>query len=172
MNYSPIKTLRPFLTKFLLITLLLTTAISCGQQSATAPTTTASEQPQSLSTVTMSLADHPFVLQLAATDQQREIGLMYRENMPADQGMIFTFTKEDQMAFWMKNTHIPLDIVFINHQGRVVAIQHGKPFDLTSLESGEPAQYVIELNDGAAARAGLKVGDNVKVPQEVTSAAR
>jgi hypothetical protein len=160
------------LSAALALFLILGGSVSCGQQSATAPATSSADVPQSLPTADMTLGNKQFVLQKAVNEDQREKGLMHVVSMPADKGMIFAFAEQQPLSFWMKNTHIPLDIIFLDKDGRVVAIQQGKPFDLTDLPSGKPAKYVIELNLNGAADAGLKVGDVVNVPSEVAATDR
>ena len=112
----------------------------------------------------MDIGKQPFVLELAATDPTRKHGLMHRQSMPADHGMIFVFPDEEPLSFWMKNTLIPLDIVYLDRNGKVVSIRQMKPLDESGVPSDEPAKYAIELNEGAAARAGVKVGDVLKIP--------
>jgi hypothetical protein len=86
--------------------------------------------------------------------------------MPGDHGMIFVFPDEQQRQFWMKNTRFDLDIAFINTQGQVVSIKQMKAYDLNTTSSDGAAKYAIELNLGAAAGAGLQVGEKVDVPAE------
>jgi hypothetical protein len=117
-------------------------------------------------TVDVTVAGKPFRLWVAATAQAREYGLMNRPSMPADRGMLFVFRREEPMGFWMSNTLIPLDIIYLDAGGRVVSIGHGRPMDRRTIPSGGPTQFVIELNDGAAAAAGLKVGDKIDLPKE------
>jgi uncharacterized membrane protein (UPF0127 family) len=125
----------------------------------------AASQPRSgLPTVTMQLGNQRFTLEVAATDESRERGLMRRDSMPADHGMIFVFTRDQPLNFYMKNTRFGLDIVFVNSAGTVVSIKQMKPYDLTITPSGAPAMWAIELNQGAAADAGLKVGDQLQIP--------
>src|SRR3954453_2404300 len=87
-----------------------------------------SPRPQSLRTVNMTLGNGKFVIEVADTDAEQEIGLMYRDSMPADHGMIFWFRDEDVRSFWMKNTRIPLDIVYTDKNGKIVAIKQMQPF--------------------------------------------
>ncbi len=89
---------------------------------------------------------------------------MHRDSMPADHGMIFTFDAPQELNFYMKNTRIPLDIIFIDQNGRVVSIAQMRPYDWSTTSSAAPAQYAIELNQGAAARAGVAVGDVLHLP--------
>jgi len=148
---------------FLIAGILLASCIATG----------CSQPPASgLPTVQMKLGSQTFTLEIANTAETRERGLMRRDSMPADHGMIFAFPSEEPQSFWMKNTLIPLDIVYIDAAGTIVSIRSMKPLDLTGIESGKPAKYAIELNAGIASAAGLKVGDKIKVPQTVTDAAK
>ena len=126
-----------------------------------------------LRTVGVRLGNKDFTLEVADTPDSRRDGLMWRESMPADRGMIFVFPNEQPVSFWMRNTLIPLDVVFVNVQRQVVAIKQGRPRDdRTGITSGAPVSYVIELNRGAAAGAGLKVGDKIDIPADARSATR
>ena len=126
-----------------------------------------------LRTVTVRLGNRDFTLEVADTPDTTRDGLMFRKSMPADHGMIFVFPAERPLTFWMKNTYIPLDVVFVNVQRQVVAIKPGRPLDdQTGIHSDSPASYAIELNRGAAAAAGLKVGDRIDIPAEARRAAR
>lgn len=116
---------------------------------------------------TVTLGGRPFQLEVASTDALREHGLMDRDALAADAGMAFVFADEQPRRFWMKNTRIPLDIVYLDAGGRVVSVRQMAPFDLTGVPSGGPAKYAIELNAGTAARVGLKAGDAVALPPMV-----
>jgi uncharacterized membrane protein (UPF0127 family) len=89
---------------------------------------------------------------------------MYRHSLPEDRGMLFTFDDEQVRNFWMKNTFIPLDIVFVDHTGKVVAIRQMQAQDTNLTSSDAPASAAIELNLGAAKAAGVKEGDSIKLP--------
>ena len=129
------------------------------------------EPPQSnLKTISMKLGNESFVLEVANDDTSREIGLMNRDSMPANHGMIFVFAGSELRNFWMKNTRIPLDIIFVDPVGQVVSVKSMEPYDLRSTPSDGPAQYAIELNVGAATRAGVKPGDKITLPANLTSA--
>jgi uncharacterized membrane protein (UPF0127 family) len=134
----------------------------CDRQQAAAQ---GGPHPQSLKTVKMTLAGRPFTIEVADTPETQEIGMMYRDSVPGDRGMIFVFPDEDDRSFWMKNTRIPLDIVYADKNGKVVAVKSMKPYDLTGIESDKPAMYAIELNVGVANAIGLKVGDVIDVSQ-------
>lgn len=118
-----------------------------------------------LPTTKMQIGNKQFELEIANTQSKRNIGLMRRDSMPSNHGMIFVFEEPDTHSFWMQNTRIPLDIVFIDASGRIVSIQQMKPYDLTSISPPSPIKYAVELNEGAAAKAEAKIGDQVTIPQ-------
>jgi uncharacterized membrane protein (UPF0127 family) len=125
------------------------------------------EQPQSnLPTVKMQLGSEQFVLEIAADGESRERGLMRRDSMPDNHGMIFVFSNADVLKFWMKDTRIPLDIVYVGANGDVVAVKQMKPYDRSTTSSDAPAKWAIELNQGTAMRAGVKVGQSLQIPPE------
>lgn len=106
---------------------------------------------------------HSFEVEIADTPSEREKGLMFRTEMEDDHGMLFVFEDEKPRAFWMKNTLIPLDMIFIDEEGRIVHIhEKAVPEDLTPVPSRYPAQYVLELNGGRSAELGLAIGDQFK----------
>ncbi|MBV8252228.1 MAG: DUF192 domain-containing protein [Chitinophaga sp.] len=101
-------------------------------------------------------------IQLAQTDQQREDGLMYRKSMSDDQGMLFIFPDMDERSFWMKNTYISLDIIYIDDKMEIVSIQkYATPLSETSLPSFKKAQYVLEVNGGFADKYHIAYGDKI-----------
>jgi uncharacterized membrane protein (UPF0127 family) len=101
-------------------------------------------------------------IEIADTPADREIGLMVRTELADTHGMLFLFRLEKFRAFWMKNTAIPLDIIFVSAQMRIVTIhQSTVPFAETSYASTEPAQYVVEVNAGFAREHDIQVGDRV-----------
>lgn len=111
-------------------------------------------------------AEHCFDVELAESAQQRARGLMFRKELARDEGMLFVFPKEGKYSFWMKNTLIPLDIIWLDEQGRVVSIkEQAQPCSENVCEGIAPdkkAKYVLELNSGLAKEIGLAVGDKVK----------
>jgi len=116
---------------------------------------------------TVTLKGHRFSIELAQDDASRERGLMYREHMEDNHGMLFVFEQETPQAFWMKNTKIPLDMLFFDHAGKLVAIQaQAEPCKADPCKvypSHDPALYVLELNGGVAARIGVKPGDILEI---------
>jgi uncharacterized protein len=106
---------------------------------------------------------HQFEIEVARTEREREVGLMYRRFMPRNHGMLFMFPSEQPVSMWMKNTYIPLDMVFVSRKGRVTSVaRDAVPMSETIIPSGPPAFAVIELNAGAAREMGLDVGDQVR----------
>ena len=101
-------------------------------------------------------------IEIADDDEQRTTGLMYRDKMDESQGMLFIFDTEELQAFWMKNTILPLDIIYVNAKMEIVSIQkNAEPFSEKSLPSIKPAQYVVEVNAGYCERHGVKEGDKI-----------
>jgi uncharacterized protein len=93
-------------------------------------------------------------------------GLMYRKELGEDRGMLFIYTEERELSYWMKNTRIPLSIAYIDSEGRIVDILDMKPLDDEPPHyiSSEPVQYALEVNQGFFERKGVKEGDHVELP--------
>jgi uncharacterized membrane protein (UPF0127 family) len=110
-----------------------------------------------------------FSVEIAVKPGERSAGLMFREHMAQDHGMLFVFDQMQPVGFWMKNTILPLDLVFIGEDGRIKAIEHGEPFSEAVISPGEPVRFVLELNAGVAAKDGIADGDLVRHPAIVSS---
>ena len=105
-----------------------------------------------------------FTVELALTPEEQEKGLMYRRSLDPDGGMLFIFDRDEIRSFWMRNTLIPLDMVFVNSSMKVVSIyEFAKPGDETGILSGAPARYVLEVNGGRTASCRIKPGMKMKV---------
>jgi len=103
-----------------------------------------------------------FDIELALTPPQMAQGLMYRRTLAADAGMLFDYGDPQPIAMWMKNTFIPLDMIFVARDGRVVDFhERAVPMSLDTIESKVPAKAVIEVNAGTVARLGIRIGDTV-----------
>ncbi len=101
-------------------------------------------------------------VEVARTEAQRERGLMDRAKLDPDAGMIFVFEGAARHGFWMKDTLIPLDMLFIGEDGRVAAVVERQPLTLESTDGGVDSRYVLEVNGGWATSHGVKVGDRVR----------
>lgn len=101
-------------------------------------------------------------VEIADNDDQRSLGLMFRTSMAENQGMLFVFPYEGSQSFWMKNTVLSLDMIFVNANMEIVKIHHNTtPFSEQSYASGVPAQYVVEVNAGYTNKMGIKEGDKI-----------
>ncbi|NML45675.1 DUF192 domain-containing protein [Ramlibacter sp. G-1-2-2] len=119
----------------------------------------AQDAPQmDLPRVKLSAGMHQIDAQVAATNEQRMIGLMFRKSMPQHEGMLFVFEYPSQQCFWMKNTLLPLSVAFVADDGRIVNIEDMKPQTEDSHCSREPVRYVLEMNKGWFAKKGIKAG--------------
>jgi uncharacterized protein len=106
-----------------------------------------------------------FDVELALNDVERARGLMFREKLGPYEGMLFDFYREEPVSFWMKNTLIPLDMVFIAGDGTIRHIHaNAKPHSTDTIPSGYPVRAVLEINGGSARLLGIKPGDKVKHP--------
>jgi uncharacterized membrane protein (UPF0127 family) len=161
-----------FLKVVLVLLMLGLSGGTCDENVTTPTTKPAGPQPQSLPTITLTLGGRPFRIQVADSEGEHQIGLMYRDSMPADHGMIFIFPDERLREFWMKNTRIPLDIIYLDRRGQIVSIKQMKPYDLTGVPSDRPARFAIELNQGIARQINLKVGDRIEIPAHLTEPTR
>jgi len=104
-----------------------------------------------------------FAVEIAETNRQRTIGMMCRKSMGDDEGMLFVFERDEPRSFWMRNTLLPLDMVFIDADGRIVGIvERAEPLTLTSRAVDGVSTYVLELLGGTSARRGLRAGQRVR----------
>lgn len=140
-----------------LCVLLLAPAYACAQNKTNFPTGELS--------IETSAGAKKFTIELADNDEHRALGLMHRSAMAADHGMLFDFKRDEVVAMWMRNTRIPLDMLFIARDGRVVNIaKRTVPFSEQSIFSDGPVRAVLELNGGTADRLQIKPGDKVLHP--------
>ncbi|MBV8169831.1 MAG: DUF192 domain-containing protein [Alphaproteobacteria bacterium] len=110
-------------------------------------------------------AKHHFNIELAVSQEQWSYGLMFRRTLPPDAGMLFVYEDDHEIQMWMKNTLIPLDMIFIRADGTILRIaERTVPQDLTTIASQGPARAVLEVNGGTASRLGIKPGDRVLYP--------
>lgn len=125
----------------------------------------ASDLPTEQLTVETAAGPQIFTVEVAATDSDRATGLMNRKEMPADAGMLFVFEENGEKFFWMKNTYISLDMIFIDESGRIVSIAKDTvPLSEKIVPSGGNARYVLEVNAGTAGRLSFAPGQMVSSP--------
>ena len=106
--------------------------------------------------------EHHFTVEVVDTDEGRAQGLMFRTSLAPDAGMLFDFKESRQVSFWMQNTLIPLDMLFIRHDGSIANIHvNAKPMDPTSIPSEGPVEFVLEIPGGRSVELGIKAGDTV-----------
>jgi uncharacterized membrane protein (UPF0127 family) len=111
-------------------------------------------------TIQSETGDHSFTVEVVDTPELRAKGLMFRMNLEPDAGMLFDFEEDRQVAFWMQNTFIPLDMLFITSDGTIQNIAvNAVPHDTTSIPSRGPVRFVLEIPGGRAVELGIKPGD-------------
>lgn len=109
---------------------------------------------------------HTFSVELALDNDQRARGLMFRRTMPKDAGMLFDFGTTRQVMMWMRNTYLPLDMLFIARDGKVMTIhENAVPLSESIIDSRVPVAFVLELNAGVVKRLGIAEGDHVDAPR-------
>lgn len=108
--------------------------------------------------------ERSFSIEVADDPVEREQGLMFRESMADDHGMLFVFERPQIASFWMKNTPMPLDLLFVGQDGRVRSIKHGEPFSEAVIASNEPVRFVLELKAGTSKAVGISNGDMLRHP--------
>ncbi|WP_238944095.1 DUF192 domain-containing protein [Allofranklinella schreckenbergeri] len=111
---------------------------------------------------TLSILMHRIDAQIASTPTQRQVGLMFRASMPAQEGMLFVFERPAVQCFWMKNTWLPLTAAFIDEQGVIVNLADMQPMTTDSHCSEKPVRYVLEMNQGWFAQRNLGPGSKLK----------
>jgi uncharacterized membrane protein (UPF0127 family) len=116
-------------------------------------------------TIETAAGPRKFTVEVATTPEQMEQGLMFRRSLAPDAGMVFDFKTPSMATMWMKNTLIPLDMLFVDAQGRIVNIhERAVPGALDMIAAAAPVRAVVELNGGTAARLGIRPGDRVRFP--------
>lgn len=119
------------------------------------------EPQMNLRRVKLQAGMHLIDAQLALTPEQREIGLMFRKEMPAHEGMLFVFERKTEQCFWMKNTLLPLTAAFIDDDGRIVNLADMAPLTTQTHCSARPVRYVLEMNQGWFAKRKMGPGDRI-----------
>ena len=135
------------------------------------PTGCRHKQDSLLQVTSMQIGSERFDLEMAISPHDQEVGLMHRDSLDSDHGMIFINSEEKPQTFWNHDTHFPLDLIFLDAGAHVVSLKHLDAYSEKVVPSDAPAQYVIELNAGTAARLNVKVGDRLDLPKDVLSSA-
>lgn len=108
-----------------------------------------------------------FDIEIAKTEYETQTGLMYRDSMKTDRGMLFIFDNASPRYFYMKNTRLPLDIIYISEDKKIVSFyENAEPFNESSLPSEAPAKYVLEINGGLIEKLGISVGDSLDYSED------
>lgn len=105
-----------------------------------------------------------FSIEIADEAGEQARGLMFREDMPDDRGMLFEFDVTRNAAFWMENTPMPLDLLFVGEDGKVKAILKGQPYSRATISPGIPVRFVLELKEGTSVRSGIVAGTRLRHP--------
>ena len=139
-------------------TAALALAVACASKSPDPP---AGAQPRVV--VETASGAHAVRVEVVRSDEERARGLMNRTKLDADAGMLFVFEESDDHSFWMKNTFLPLDMIFVDEAGRVAGvIERAEPLTLQSRTLGKASRYVLEVNGGWAEAHGVAPGDRVR----------
>jgi uncharacterized protein len=117
---------------------------------------------QKLPTETIQVGENSIVVEVADESHERQLGLMHRKELAENQGMIFIYPNERILSFWMKNTHLPLSIAYVDKTGTIIHIAELIPLDLSSVSSIYPAQYALEVNRGWFQKNNIVVGSTIK----------
>jgi uncharacterized membrane protein (UPF0127 family) len=135
----------------------------CGRQAVLAGDELGQRDSLEKLEIVTSNGTHEFSVEVMRDGPQRERGLMFRRFLAEDRGMLFDFETERPVMMWMKNTYLPLDMVFIGRSGKVVGVaENAVPLSEKIISSGVPTFAVLELNAGAAARISLRIGDSIR----------
>src|SRR5262245_41945257 len=154
--------MRTFRTFFLTVAAVVVLAHGCKSNGQRAGSTSA-QTPLASATIDTAGLRPTFPMELALTPQEQERGLMFRKSLDSDAGMLFVSETERPHVFWMKNTLIPLDMIFIGANRRIVGIvQNAEPQTLTGRQVDGPSQYVLEIGGGLSASLGIRAGEIVE----------
>lgn len=127
------------------------------------PTPLTASAPASVRLIPARLGTHSLQVELAISEAEQQKGLMFRRELPADQGMLFVFEREQRLSFWMKNTYLPLSIAFLNSALEIVDIQDMQPLDETPHISPKSARYALEMNQGWFSRHQISPGMRLEI---------
>lgn len=114
------------------------------------------------------IGSHRFTVEIADTEESRARGLMFRQSLPQQHGMLFVFPDDSRRSFWMRDTSIPLSIAFIRRDGVITEIYDMQPYSLEPVNSVAEVRFALEVNQGEFRRLGIRPGDRVQLPPQIT----
>ena len=125
------------------------------------------DNPQQDNLISLTLNGNTLYVELADTPETRRQGLMFRDKLSKNQGMLFIFDDDNYRSFWMKNTKIPLSIAYIKTNGKITDILNMKPYDLRSYKSTQKVRYALEVNQNWFTEKGIKPNDVMNIPENI-----
>lgn len=156
---------RPTLHSIALALIAISMSVSCGGDTSDKP------QPE-LPTVTLRSGAVEMVAEVARSDEEQRVGLMFRKSLADGRGMIFVYDDDRRLSFWMKNTLVPLTIAFLAADGTIREIRDMEPGSLATVDSARFVRYALEAPRGWFGRVGLAVGDRFELPAGFPGPAR
>mgnify|MGYP003973530207 CR=1 FL=1 len=120
----------------------------------------------SLDMITLQIGENTLLCEIARSEQEQARGLMFRKSLPEDNGMLFVYSADRRMSYWMKDTEIPLSIAFISSDGFIKEIYDLKPFSLNAVLSKQSVRYALEVNQGYFQRNSISEGDKIIFPAD------
>ena len=151
-----------------LVALALLAGLGCDHGSPPpTPQEGGPDQPQRLPTATIRVGAVPLLAEVAREKEQQAKGMMFRRSLGPDEAMLFVFDRDANLAFWMKNTYVDLDLAYIRSDGTVLQVERMKAFTPEAVFSREPARLALEVPAGWFAAHGIEVGAKVEIPADV-----
>lgn len=148
---------------------ILCAITGCEKSPAPAPPPGEPDRPQHLATATIRIGDVPLVVEVARTEAERRKGMMFRRRLAPDEAMLFVFPHAANLAFWMKNTPVDLDLAYIRADGTILQTESMKAYSAAPAYSREPARWALEVPAGWLKAHGAGVGTKVSVPSAVSA---
>jgi hypothetical protein len=140
----------------------------CKRTAAPPEPSASADQAQHLPVATIRVGDQALAVEVARTEAQRQKGMMFRRSLGPDEAMLFVFERATNLAFWMKNTAVDLDLAYIQADGEIVQVEHMKAYNTEEVVSREPVRYVLEAPAGWFAAHKIDVAARVVIPPEVS----
>ena len=151
--------------------LLLLAALGCDRGAPPLAQTNEAEQPQRLPTATLRVGDLPLTVEVADSEAERQKGMMFRPRFGPDEAMLFVFVSDANVAFWMKNSYVDLDLAFIRSDGSIVQTERMRAYNEEPVFSREPVRFALEVPAGWLEAHGIAVGTKVAIPEDVAAGA-